>query len=375
MRASTDLVVGFDSLNYGAARNVYAPVDGVDHVKVRRLPLEIAPPLQRREFGKIHVPLHRQACDVTHLWLRTAWTRRAWGASFSSAFPYVDGNKRPRLHGALAERILRDNCRFLIGISDHALVRLRSSLGEDRWHEVKHKVRLVPPHHAPGLRRAEYQVPDPHEPLELLFVGVTFFGKGGQAVLETFERLQAELNLRLTVVSPVSDQDYEGTPPYDADPAEVRRRLEQHPGIKWVERLSHEEVLQSMQETHIGLLPTLADTFGYVVLEFMGLGVPTVVSNVQALPEFTDAESNWVVDVPTDDRGVWIGRGPIAERRDRYHEARNSISKQLESILRQARANPGSLETKSRRSMERIATQFDASERSRQLRRVYAELL
>ena len=54
-------------------------------------------------------------------------------------------------------------------------------------------------------------------------------------------------------------------------------------GSDWIthyETLPNDYVLELMREQHVGLLPTWSDTYGYSVLEFQGIGVPVITTNV-----------------------------------------------------------------------------------------------
>jgi glycosyltransferase involved in cell wall biosynthesis len=367
--------VGYESRNYGGARNSYAPVEGVEHVKVRRAPLEKLPPADRRQLGNVFVPLGPSRVDLVHTWNRVSLGRCPWGVSFEHALPRIDDYRFPRLRDRLIPFLTNDRCRFIVGISDYAVRTFARSLSPEQAAEAMPKVRSVLPSQRLLERSIDYCPPERHEPLRLLFVGVTFFGKGGEALLRAIEHVGDELNLECTIVSPVQGGDYGGTPPADVDPAVVRRRLATHPRVTWHERLPNTEVLRLMERAHLGLLPTFADTFGYTPVEFMSLGLPSIVSNVQALPEFTGPETGWTVQVPTDELGNWVGRitRDIGERAARYHEAVDAVTAQLEAILRIVRADPEQLAQLSESTCEAARERFDQAKRSAAMHAIYRE--
>lgn len=368
--------VGYESHNYGGARNTYAPIAGVDFVKQRRVPIERVPFLERRGYSSAFVPLGPTRCDVIHLWNRVSFGRSPWGASFEWTFPNVDGSRYPQALDRLRHPMFDSRCRFLIAISEHAKTMMQSSLSEQQWAALESKIHVALPAHQFQTRRSAYTPPDASAPLRLLFVGVTFFGKGGEACLRAVEEVGDELNLELTVVSPVLGDDYGGTPPADVDVRGLHRRLESNDRIRWHPRLDNADVLNQIEHHHLGLLPTFADTFGYAVLEFMGLGVPTIVSNVQALPEFTGVDTGWTVQVPVDDRGVWLGRQSGTElRKAYYHQAVDSVAGQLVRILRLLRERPELLDSIHRSSVERLADQFDPEARGRAILQIYQDSL
>ena len=52
-----------------------------------------------------------------------------------------------------------------------------------------------------------------------------------------------------------------------------------------------------MKKSHIGLLPTFGDTYGFSVLEMQACGCPVITSNIFALPEINNSEVGWVIDL------------------------------------------------------------------------------
>jgi glycosyltransferase involved in cell wall biosynthesis len=357
------VIVGFESHNYGAARNTYAPIAGVEFRKVRRLPVERIAPAARRGYGTAFVPLGPSRCDVVHLWNRVGVGRAPWGASFESHYPYLDSTKHPDALRRL-RRLARD-ARFLVGISEWAALQVRLDCPElaDRLH-------VIPPAQQIVERTKPYPALD--GPLRLIFVGVTFFGKGGEAVLRCVEQVGDELDLQLTVISPVAGNDYGGTPPDDVDVGDIRRRLQSNRRITWHSRLDNAQVLDLMQDHHIGVLPTFADTYGYVALELQALGIPSIVSNVQALPEFTSDETGWRVNVELDDRGVWVGRQRGAElRRTAYHDAVELVTRQLARLLRDLRGSPSDISDRAETSRSALFRRIADADRGVSLLRIY----
>lgn len=369
--------IGYESRNYGAAKNTYAPVAGVEHRKIRRIPLEFGPGRLARDGRYVFVPLRTgqsQHIDLVHLWNRISAGRLPWGVSFEFDLPVAGKHMSRRIVDLQRGRLLDPHCRFIIAISDHARQRFVRSLTASQRTAIEPKLHTILPDHALAPRVHPYVVPEDHTPLRLIFVGVTFFGKGGEAVLNAFEDVATELNLELTVVSPVAGNDYGNTPPSDVDLDQIRRRLSDNPRINWLERCTNEAVLEMIQSHHVGLLPTFADTFGYAALEFMAMGAPSIVSNVQALPEFTGVDTGWQVSVSVDDEGIWLGRHPDhARRRDWYHATVDDVSSQLAAQLLSIRNAPRTLESISISARQRYSRQFDSQARANRLRSVYLD--
>lgn len=62
--------------------------------------------------------------------------------------------------------------------------------------------------------------------------------------------------------------------------------------------LQNEEVLNIFQKSHVGFLPTWADSFGFSVLEMQACGLPVVTTNVRAMTEINNQNIGWIAEVP-----------------------------------------------------------------------------
>lgn len=372
---SSELVVGYESHNYNGERNTYAPVPGARFVKMRRVPFEQIPGSEQLGLHRVFAPVPPNPnVGLVHLWNRVSVGRTPWGVSFEDTLPLLN----PRIHGRAIQlqkrRLFSDNCRFIVGMSNFAIRTFQQTLSEAEWSIISEKLHMVYPHHPKSQRNTRYPALEPDGPLRLIFVGRDFFRKGGESALRAVEQVGDHVNLHLTVISRVEGNDYRGTPPEEVDVIDVRRRLMDNPRINWIQHLRHDEVMALIEQHHIGLLPTLSDTFGYSVLEFMSLGVPSVVTNVQALPEFTGDDTGWQLKIPTDHRGEWLGRDQDAElRRSHYFDSVRTMTQDLVGVLSSIRATPEVLATKSASSERRFDTQFDLGLRQETMLSLYSK--
>ena len=178
-------------------------------------------------------------------------------------------------------------------------------------------------------------------------------------MLRAFDRLNQK-NWHLTIVSSLSMNDY--ATQYTSTEQRVlkkevlgivdRRKTQ----IDWHESLPNDQVLTIMKDSHVGLLPTWHDTYGYSVLEFQASGCPVISTDIRALPEINNDTCGWVI--------------PIGERFDarispiKSKEQREAFSKDLsrgllklfEEILRSPRKM---LQEKASQSLTRIRAEHD----------------
>jgi glycosyltransferase involved in cell wall biosynthesis len=372
MNRDSELRVGYTQYNYNAARNCYAPVPGVRHQRVGRVPVD-------RLVGQgtaislrqgIYVPFGRPRVDVVHLWNQISAGRAPWGVSFESGLPRVPEG---RGHRFLQHRLTSTACRFVVGISSFAQDSFLHGLPLDLRQEIEPKTTVVYPYQRANASTAIVP-PAENEPLNVIFVGGDFFRKGGEAVLRFVERYGSHYNVQALVVSDVGSRDWASPWSYDASyVSSIRTRLEREARVSWISSMSNGEVLEAMRRSHVLLFPTLSDTFGYVSLEAMSCGLPVVATTVQALPEVVDTSVGWTIQLPVGQDLYWDGFIDEAWASDQnaYEEAMDRIVHGLIEAAEDVRADPETLRERSARCIARIGDRF-GSERTAHLKAVYS---
>jgi glycosyltransferase involved in cell wall biosynthesis len=142
------------------------------------------------------------------------------------------------------------------------------------------RVRVI---HA-GLSSAPEPVRDPDEPMQgrLLFVGLDFLRKGGDAVFAAAQLLRDRgHDVRLTMVGP-ANWPLAGSPPSWVD---FRGPVSAH-------------VLRTLWAKHdVFLMPSRFEAYGIAIIEALAAGVPSIAYNAYAMPEFIrHGETGLLVD-------------------------------------------------------------------------------
>jgi glycosyltransferase involved in cell wall biosynthesis len=142
------------------------------------------------------------------------------------------------------------------------------------------RVRVV---HA-GLSSMPDPIRDPNEPMQgrLLFVGLDFLRKGGDAVYAAARLLRERgHDIRLTIVGPAQWPLPESPP-------------------SWVEFLGPvpTSVLHTLWARHdVFLMPSRFEAYGIAIIEALAAGVPSIAYNAYAMPEFIKhGETGLLVD-------------------------------------------------------------------------------
>ena len=116
--------------------------------------------------------------------------------------------------------------------------------------------------------------------------------------------------------------------------------------IKYYARLNNADILNLIRECHIGLLPTLGDTFGFSVLEMQSMGCPVITTNRMALPEINDGEKGWVINTKKielrhgDDYGRYDNDTGICKN---FSENRFSCGSRFHGSERRCRPGPAGI--------------------------------
>lgn len=361
---------------YHNSHNCSTPLPGVEYTAIPALPLgRIAPGAARTILQATHLPARHRRVDLLHLWNRVSMGRRPWGVTFESHFP-----RTPTLavnHGGtrvLRDRLNQDRCRFLIATSKWARDRFVATLSDDQRVALGHKLHVV----YPSQRVQETSPPaarlEPDEELRIAFVGHDFFRKGGEALLRLLERHGDALHLHLEVISEVRAGDYATRHISEDYASDIRRRLASLPRVRWRQSATNAEVLATFAAAHVGALPTLADTFGYSLMEAMVQGRAAIGTNVSAGPEIVGG-GGWVVEIPTyvSDRwaGEWTGSHDSASD---YGEAIETLVDGIGRVLTSVRDRPQELHV---RASEAAATTRDrfGRDRDNQLLDIYSRVV
>jgi glycosyltransferase involved in cell wall biosynthesis len=367
--------VGYDGISRvtynAAARNCYAPVPDVEFRRAPRVPVDrLLRGALRRYTDAVYLPARRYDVDVVHLFNKVSVGRKPWGVTFESFLP-----RFVRVPGADAAMrltrplLLSHRCKFIIAMSEFAREYFLASLSSDQRRSLAPKLHQVYPYQdAPSVEPISFA--GENSTLRMCFVGAEFFRKGGEALLEFVEAYGDEADVHLTIISEARGADYATSHLSVEHVKSVRSRLSSNSRIDWQQRIPNEDILEVMRSSHLGVLPTLADTFGYSLLEAMSRGLPIVGTNIQAGSEIVSPEVGWMIELETDPGGYWkdLDRGM-----ESYRAALDILVAGLTRAVDEIRRRPEVVHEKSVRALRRIKQRFNL-ERTEKMSRILGEL-
>jgi glycosyltransferase involved in cell wall biosynthesis len=226
--------------------------------------------------------------------------KNPWRVYFETKLPRL-GNVPNIFYDIAVKQLAKDNCKEIIAISQCAYdlqIDYLKSTYPKYYDVIKEKMVVkLPPQ--PLLIEDYSEKSLPEDKIVFSIVGADFFRKGGREILQVFNELIPKYpQLQLNIVSAMNYGDY-ATHTTIEDYNIAVKIIEKFPeNIIHYKKLPNNEVLDLFKSTHVGLLPTWADSFGYSVLEAQAAGCPVITTDIRALPEINNNEIGWVIEVP-----------------------------------------------------------------------------
>jgi len=350
-----------------------------------------------RELLDVHDLAHqfherraRPAVDLLHLFNQVSYGALPWISSYETVLPAL----RPLLdrhHGAepsfehigshpkvahALSALAAKPCRRLVALSQCAADMQRAMLADALPHlpgereAIARKTVVLPPPQARLIGDPAAKPGNADGRLRLLFVGASFFRKGGVELIETLCALvrARRVRLELTIVSNLTLDGY-AAGESAAEQRRVRAMIESNRAwIRHYDALDNPAVLQLMRRADVGVLPTYADPYGFVVLEFQAAGCPVISTDVRALPEINDDSRGWLIGVPKNRLGEALYT--TTAQRERLSR---SIREGLARSITQIAAEPALVRIKAQRALRTLESRHDPARIGERLFDIYID--
>lgn len=280
-----------------------------------------------------------------------------WKVYFETKLPRL--GKAPKVFYDIAvRRLAKDNCSEIIAISRCAYeMQLNYIKAEypQYYDVIESKMKIQLPPQKPLID--DYgQKPLPSNKIVFTLVGSDFFRKGGGEVLQVFNQLIPNYpQLQLNIVSSLSYGDY-ATHTTKKDYINALQMISKFPkNINHYVSLPNSDVLELFKKSHVGLLPTWADSFGYSVLEAQASGCPVITTDIRALPEINSDEIGWLIYVDKTNNKD----GDIFSQEKRELFSKN-LYENLYLIILQIVNSPESIKEKGVKCINQIKSKYEA---------------
>lgn len=354
------------------------------------LPFENHTPQKKIGFLKILTHLHYKLRGINPLLSNTHWEsfkksdglwhffntisfgKTPWVVTYETALPrWFTENNSLLEYGVKA--LASNRCKKLIAISECSKNFQKLYLEKEfpsYTSQITPKVTVIhPPQELLVNSLDEKKVAS--DKLIFTMVGSDFFRKGGKEILRVFDSLLSDkASVELNIISTLDYGDYATKTTID-DLTEAQDLINKHSGsIHYFEKLPNKKVLKKLKNSHVGLLPTYADTYGYSVLEAQACGCPVITTNIRALPEINNNKCGWIIEVPKNRWGNGILNTP--EERSQFSDI---LHARLYEVITNLISNPDQIVKKGRRSLDKIRQNHSPKIAARRLEQIYEKAL
>lgn len=288
--------------------------------------------------------------DLLHVFNYVPITSKNWVCTFESNVPVTDSTvSRPweqgdrkkindRLTLDLLERCSQDNCKGLIALSESAyniqISTIRNSiLNESIKKKIERKVVIIHPPQELIITENDLnkKLERKRDYIHFILIGHDFYRKGGFQIVKALEKFHTlNYKIHLTIVSKLVYGDYASESSY-FDFEELKQKISSYSWIEQYDQLANIEVLKLAMNADVGLLPSLAETYGYSALELMACGCPVITTNIRAFKEINDTTRGWVCNITPNQYGERVYANMKKEEKI---EVMSDLQKELERILK-----------------------------------------
>lgn len=299
-------VIGTNQISYPQIRNFVDLPHGFEFVEERDVFTTLlnqyfrvfkkVPPLLKF----LHYHATPSKIKLRHFFNTISFNDTPWIVTFETTLPRL-GNAPSWIYNLAIKRLASASCKKIIALSQNAYNLQLNYLNENYpayLDAIRSKMVIMHPSQKVVIKDyLEKQIPS--DKIVFTLVGSDFFRKGGREVLNVFDKLLPNYpQLQLNIVSTMAYGDY-ASKTLHQDLEKALKIINKYPNnIKHYKSLSNKEVLELFKRSHIGLLPTWGDSYGYTVLEAQAAGCPAISTDLRALPEINDNDCGWVINVP-----------------------------------------------------------------------------
>jgi glycosyltransferase involved in cell wall biosynthesis len=327
-------------------------------------------------FDKINSNLHFKPFsrkDGYHFFNVISLSNSIWITTFETCLPHFS-NVPSFIEKLTINKLASNNCKQIIALSNCSYAIQKEFLVKNYPKYIDTIMAKCMVLHPPQ----ELIVESAASKLEFLnkdcivftMIGADFFRKGGAEVLKVFKKIES-LGIKdwhLNIVSSMKYGDYASKTTLK-DQQLAFKIIEESKNITLFDKLSNKEVLNLFKESHIGLLPTWADTYGYAILEAQVCGCPVISTDIMACPEINDDSCGWLIKAPKDE----LGNGILNKKNERMVFS-TILCENLFNVIEDIINNPKQIIDKSNKSINRILENHNFEKHSNKLNEIYSNL-
>ena len=386
-------VVGVYSDSYPDKRMILNKVPGLQYIQIKNRRENIGRALRfiGRSFPSIKqtevyaqgvhftldAPFYPEI-DVIHTFNRVCLhDRNRWVATFEKTFPEYFSDETEinyRLMRRQLPLILSDKCIAILPMSQWAynyeLWLLGKFASQEEISQIKRKMTVLYPPQELLISKEEVKQKFANiQKVKFLYVGSQVKRKGGAEVLKAFHELCRKYpDFSLVFVGNL-EGNYNNFYMDDKEKKEIQSIIQHANWLEYHEKVSNGEVLELAKQAHVGLLPSMGDTFGFSVLEMQACGCPVITTDRQALSEINNDRCGWLIR--TKDVRLPHGDDFGHYSRDEVRTLSRVIEEKMVEIVTDILENKQLIYLKAEKSLERIINRHGLQEYAEKLHSIY----
>ena len=316
--------------------------------------------------------------DVIHTFNRVCLhDRNRWVATFEKTFPEYFSDETEinyRLMRRQLPLILSDKCIAILPMSQWAynyeLWLLGKFASQEEISQIKRKMTVLYPPQELLISKEEVKQKFANiQKVKFLYVGSQVKRKGGAEVLKAFHELCRKYpDFSLVFVGNL-EGNYNNFYMDDKEKKEIQSIIQHANWLEYHEKVSNGEVLELAKQAHVGLLPSMGDTFGFSVLEMQACGCPVITTDRQALSEINNDRCGWLIR--TKDVRLPHGDDFGHYSRDEVRTLSRVIEEKMVEIVTDILENKQLIYLKAEKSLERIINRHGLQEYAEKLHSIY----
>jgi glycosyltransferase involved in cell wall biosynthesis len=209
------------------------------------------------------------------------------------------------------------------------------------------------------------------EPVRFIFVGNSFYRKGGYETLAAFEKIRKEgYRFTLDMVGKMFYGKFNYRAFGKQRPENVKRIISENPGYYTLHGvLNNNLTISQIRKCDIGLLPSLVERYGFVLLEYMAAGLPVITTNQHAFPEVNHDSRGWIIELPLEQKEIkWR---TVEDKKNTSALLVENLYKVLKKILE----HPEQINVKSAAAIKYISEKHDPETFIKNLEKIYSQAL
>lgn len=231
--------------------------------------------------------------QLNHFFNSISVGSKPWVSTFEYEIP-----RHQRENGKLWHYLEKDSCKQLLAMSLNARnVQHHFLESHNLLSQVQDKISVLHPPQELIANISDYE-----NTCTITFIGNAFYHKGGLEFLRACDYLWNERSIKfeINLVSNFSRTNWLDVDITKQDEAYAEQLIARNSSrISIYSNINSNEIKDILSKSHMSVLPSLGETYGYAVLESQAAGCPTITTNSWAFPEINNNHLGWVLDLPT----------------------------------------------------------------------------